>query len=213
MRCYVPSLIYAVCRAPQWKCVWKHTLHKEFNFFAAGELQFEMGMAFAGRSKVISSLMWLRSKENQPIRDTDPSYDDSKTFLSWWSEIGNKDDHEEFISVMSRCFHELLPDEGPIPRVFVLAGLQAYLDFYLEFRRLRKNKLRKWIVNALPEFSKPIFKRLVNHFLPGKLSYHTELLHSAKCLEGLGVSVDFLALEEIQKTIIQFHENRSSVGF
>jgi glycosyltransferase domain-containing protein len=213
---YVPSLIYAVCRTSQWKTSWQNTVQKEFSFFASGELQIEMYLAYAGRSKVIPELLWLRSHgETEPVRGTEPWLDLKNRIPDWWEDSSKVKEHEEFISIMSRGFNELLPAEGGDLRGAVVAGVEAYLGFYENRKRGRIGSkiLRRGAVKMIPDFVKPFLKNMLGRFLRHKSDQHAELLQAARVLEESGVRVDFQALEEIQKTIIQFHKNRNSLGF
>jgi glycosyltransferase domain-containing protein len=215
MRDYVPSLVYAICSATQWKTAWKYTLQTEFPFFAAGELQFEMCMAYAGRSRVVPELMWLRSHgETEPVRGTDPSLDVNKRFPGWWADASKEKEHEEFISIMARGFNELLPDEGEDLRGAVIAGAEAYLGCYEKRKRGRigLKTLRRRAVKMIPGFAKPFLKSVLRGLRRHESDQHAELLQAARVLEGSGVQVDFRELEEIERTIIQFHKNRELIG-
>ena len=213
---YVPALSYSICSASEWKIALKYVLEKEFPFFASGELQFEMYMAYAGRSRVIPELMWLRSHgETKPIREIHPSLDDSKRFSAWWADASEKRERAEFISIMSRGFRELLPSEGADLRPAVVAGVDAYL----EFSRKHNNSpdsiamIKQLALKLIPKFAKPTLRTVLRGLRQYKSSQHTELLQAARILEDSGVRVDFLALEEIQKNIIQFHKHRNPIGF
>ena len=215
MREYVPSLIYAICRTSQWKTAWKYTLEKEFPFFAAGELQFEMSMAYVGRSKVIPELMWLRSYgETEPVRGTDLSLDDRKRIPAWWADSSKVNEHEEFISVTSRGFNELLPTEGGNLRDAVVVGIEAYLGFCEKTKSNRGSitLLKRSALQVIPDFAKPFLKNVLSRLRQHKSDQYSKLLQAAKVLEASEVRVDFRALEEIERTIIQFHKNRKTLG-
>ncbi len=217
MRNYVPSLIYAICRTPQWGTALKYTVQKEFPFFASSELRFEMSMAYAGQSKVISQLMWLRSHgETRKIRGaTSPSMDESRLISSWWADSSKVKEHEEFITIMSQGFSELLPDDGEDIREAAIAGVEAYLDFYRNHKSSRGvlKKLSSLVIKIIPGFAKPFLRSICSESHRYKSGEYTGLLQAARAIEDSGVHVDFHALEEIQKTIVQFHKNRYSLGF
>ena len=213
---YVPSLVYAICRTSQWKTAWKYTLHTEFPFFAAGELQFEMCMAYAGRSKVVPELMWLRSHgETEPVQGTDPSLDRKKRFPDWWRDGAKVKEHEEFISIMSWGFNEILPDKSQYVRAAVVNGVESYLELYKNKAKGHSSlkTLKGTAVKIVPDIAKPLLKSIPSGFRRHKSDQHAELLQAARVLEGSGVRVDLQVLEEIQETIIQFHKNRNSIGF
>jgi glycosyltransferase domain-containing protein len=215
MRDYVPSLIYAICRASQWKTAWRYALQTEFHFFASGELQLEMFMAYAGRSRVLPELMWLRSHgETESVRGTDLWLDDKKTFPAWWADSSKVSEHEEFVSIMSQGFSELLPGACCDLRATVVAGMQAYLDFYRNHTNSRGllTILKRLARKTIPGFGKPFLKSILRGLRRSKLDQHTELLQAARFIEESGVYVDFQALEEIEETIIQFHKNTRSLG-
>jgi glycosyltransferase domain-containing protein len=212
---YVPSLVYAICRAQQWKTAWKYVTKKEFPFFAAGEIQIEMCMAYAGRSKVIPELMWFRSRnETKPVRGTDPSLDERSSLPSWWNDTSKATEHEEFVSIMSEAFNKLLPEEGGDTKRAVVTGVETYLDRFKKNKNRHRviNSFRKAAVKIVPDRIKPFVRNSLRILLRNKAVNNTELLDAVKNLERLGVQVDFKTVAEIEKIIIKFHQNRKLKG-
>jgi len=213
MREYVPSLVYAICRTKLWKASWESILEREFPIFAIGELQFEMCMSYAGKSRVIPELMWLRSEnETEPVRGNAPSLDPKKRFPDWWRNPKNKDEHEEFLVIMSSAFEKLLPDSKGDRRSAVIGGIDSYIDFYFGRRGKRKNKakviLKSLLVPVLPQRVKQYLKFLLRWVRPSSTKLSVDLIPAAKVLRDSGVYIDFDAIEEIRDIVAAFHESR-----
>lgn len=222
MREYVPSLIYAICRRDFWKNSFQFMREYEFPFFAAGELQFEMLMSYAGKSKVIPELMWLRSHgETEPTRGTDPSLDPAKRMPDWWVNSENHIEHDKFLSIMSDGFSKLSDGEkGPCEyRSSVAKGVEAYLDFYRK-RTNRKKRVyqrparlaRGLSQRLMPERYKTLVKSLLQRFRPKRDLSFTSLITAAESLEASGVHVDFDALKNIESVVREFHNSRTNRG-
>jgi hypothetical protein len=205
---YVPSLVYAVCKSKPWKSSWRHTLRKEFPAFAIGELQFEMCMSYAGKSKVIPQLMWLRSHgENTPVRGTDLSLDPKRDFPTWWDKSQKSGLHNEFLSIMTEAFGELQPAirNGANIREAVVAGVKAYLSC-LRDNSSKVFMFRSYIAKQPPGGIKSAIKRM-GPSLNKESNTPSKLLNvAAKELEGQGVCVDFAALLQIERFVQEFHK-------
>ncbi len=233
MESYEVSQIYAVCRTKSWTQAFDQITLREFPFFAAGEIQFEMCMSFAGKSMVIPNLMWLRSLgENAPIRytDTDVSLNPSKRFPQWWRDNSNKKQHDEFIDIMIGAFSLLNEKSEYNYSAAVIAGCEAFIrETYNDLLPLpRKNLyyfLRRRLALVLPIGLKSRIKQL---FRPAKedlsepktmlavpedlrasedLSEPKTMLAVAEDLRASGVEIDFPALKEIEQVILDFHRN------
>lgn len=188
---YLPSLVYSISRTKPWKISWRNILTKEFAFYASGEIQFEICMAYAGRSKVLKHLMWIRAHNiNKPIRGTDPSLDSKKRVVHWWKNKENKDQHIEFVAIMSAAFKELLPCEDNNRKSHVVAGLEEYIEFY---KRAARGKLIKNTLSKLRLIINP-----ANKNIDSLSDYQFQSLISvARKLETRGATVDYEALHEI----------------
>ena len=203
---YIPSLIYAVTRVSVWRTVWRAVLEREFNANSVVELQIELAMSYAGKSRVIPELMWLRSfGENMPTRGTDPSMDTSKPFIGFWTDNNLKEDRALFISAMERLFYRLHPCEKRDCREAIVASFDAYLALYLSVRRERRQAsffplaiARRLAQFCLPEVSKA--------FIRSCLRPKPHLIQVAYELRKQDVVVDFNALADIVDILIKFHD-------
>jgi len=99
---YIPSTVYGVTVSSVWKKAIYSYVSREFPVYAIGELQIEMLISFAGKSKVIPKLMWLRARGGAaPIRGTNPSLNESFGFENWWSNSEYADSRSDFINEMA----------------------------------------------------------------------------------------------------------------
>lgn len=210
MREYVPSLIYAVCKTEPWRISFKHILKREFSFFASSEMQFEMLMSYAGKSKVIPELMWLRSfGETEPVRGDDLSLDPAKKILDWWGNSDKSVEREEFMLIMSLAFSEISAEVKDLKdnRTDVANGLRAYLEFEKNYQRqnLIMCLLRVVAQRVISRRFRLIIKNLIRDLIGDS---DMELLRRARALEASGVCVDFATLKALELNIKAFHEKR-----
>ena len=89
---YLCSTIYGVTKTQIWKNNW--ILTENQNCHRVSEIIYEIISAFQGRSKVIDSIAWIRSDENEPIhRELDSQGRTPPRAHEWWldSDVGEKD--------------------------------------------------------------------------------------------------------------------------
>jgi len=205
MKNYAPSLTYAVCLSELWKKSLTCITNKEYPFYAAFELQFEMLMSFAGKSKVIPELMWLRSiNENIPTRGTDPSLFPEKIFSDWWinSEIKEK---KLFVSSMALAFEKMNSGLNINYQDSVYEGCNAFRKFYEYHEKNNYKKLlKKIILKLLPNNILKIIRNYIKEKNRNKPS--DSMLQAAKKLENSGVFVDLKQLIKIESIIKKFHQ-------
>lgn len=103
MNPYVCSTVYSVMKADYWKKNIGALGGKYYSAPTASEIWFELGTCCQGRSKVIDSLMWLRSGENPPISLN--SWDRKVEFGSWFDEFKFESERREFIAEFVRHFN------------------------------------------------------------------------------------------------------------
>lgn len=155
---YTPSTIYAVARTSAWKQVMTLMLEKEFPVYALGELQFEMAMAFLGKSRNLDTLFWFRSLENEGTRGTDISLEPERTFEGWWRNERNTGDIDALLEIMTRG---LLSEESGRSElaVEIRRSFEAYL---LWLRDYSYRPLHRRVAGALLRRMGKIIGRLSN---------------------------------------------------
>lgn len=214
MREYVLSLLYAVCRTDVWRKSFECTLRNEFPFFAACEIQFELLVSYAGKSKVIADLMWLRSiDETEPTRGTDPSLDPAKEIPDWWANSANSGEHEKFLAIMAEGFSMFSnqSQESNDYRKSVIKGVEAYLDFCEEHVNRSPAQLDRGFAGRLiPDRYKKTIKDVLYTSRIKKGFSNASLIDAAKSLEASGVHVDYDELRKIESIIREFHQNRTN---
>jgi glycosyltransferase domain-containing protein len=202
---YVPAHIYAVCRANIWKIFAQVIFSKEYSFYPAAEIQIEFLICYAGKTMVISELMWLRSNENIPIRGGSPSMSIINTRKSWWLDKKYENERKDFLARMDLVCRETtkttdIPNfKFLIIEMFIKSKKGIFFNFfYLIYKNLPnfiKNK-KFFILNFL-KFTGLRKKK-------EKISF----IDRARLLETEGVKIDFKELKRIEKIIICFHKNK-----
>ena len=201
MNLYTCSTIYSVIRTPVWKQAVGISSKKQFSVFALGENQFELAICYQGKSKVIQNLMWLRSGENDIIKDEH----DIVSFHEWWADKNKADDREEFLTHMASAL-----TQGDIGKLeSVREGVKAACDsfyewhggdrlaFYLAFSKRVPLPVKALIKNTLAAIG-------VNRHAPAEFG-NKSLLQAAKDLESTGVRVNYEQLSQVVELIRQFH--------
>lgn len=157
---YTPSTIYAVARTSAWKQVMTLMLEREFPVYALGELQFEIAMAFLGKSRNLDMLFWLRSLENEGTRGTDISLEPERTFEGWWRNECNAGEVDALLEIMARGLVSETTDKlqlaGEIRRSF-----EAYLVW---LKGYSYRPLHRRVVSALLRRLKAMASRLDSRF-------------------------------------------------
>ncbi|MDC1004975.1 TIGR00180 family glycosyltransferase [Opitutales bacterium] len=181
MKHYSPSLIYSVAKTEFWKAAFKlATNGKKFSFWAGGEILVEMALAYLGKSKVINTLGWLRSKENKRIEGKQAHERHSSRFTTWWESAEMENERELFIQLFAEKMSAV--DGRPISVIKEEAweGLNSYYGFSKNY-----HAGKHWF-NRPETTVEPI----------------TDL---AEKLVGSGVSVNLEELQEIKQIVMEFH--------
>lgn len=196
---YVPAHVYAVCKAYIWKIAAYQVFSKEYNFYAASELQLEFILSFAGKTLVIPELLWMRSGECKPLHGTGKSIIPSLTFYKWWVETKNKKEKEDFISRMEFACRQIsgIKKNDKIPKV------ENIFEIYL---RSEKTSIFFKLYKYLPYFIRNIIKIILKLFRYD-VTKKTLFIDVVTSLEKTGVKVDFAEITLIKKFIYSFYKD------
>ena len=210
---YVPAHLYSVCKSNIWKTVAKATFSKEYNFYAAWEIQFEFLILFSKKSIALPNLLWLRSRENEPIRENSPSMSFSKSFSDWWIDNKFIKEKKEFLLRMEKTCKKINKINGNKIDAKIDKSFQYLYNYnYNNLHFLKKGlfyPIYKFIliIFKLPLFPKKIFKKIYNllnyNYQKSQDIPMNSFIHS---LENNGVKIDKKELKKIEKLIIFFHK-------
>jgi glycosyltransferase domain-containing protein len=187
---YVPNAFFSVTRRESWCEAYRAHIDQQINFYASGELQFQMTIATLGKIKTLNELLWLRSYEAERIFGTDPALNNSVSFRKWWERHTQDND---FVENTLRYM--------PVTKIQLITSIKKYI-----YKRNKKIK-----------FIKKIKYFLINFILPPKLyeklrvnlgQKMTELLNCANFYLSKNISVDINALIEIKSHIEAFHATK-----
>lgn len=181
MQHYTPSLIYSIVRTPHWKLAFELGARSDkFSFWAGAEILVEMTLAYLGKSKVINTLGWLRSKENERIQGKGAHERHSSRFTTWWESAEMENERELFTQLFAEKMSEV--DRRSVSKIKQEAheGLKSFYGFSKNY-----HAGRHWF-NRSESMEEPM----------------TEL---AKKLMSSGVEVNLEELQEIKQIIMDFH--------
>lgn len=205
---YVPSHLWSVMREDVWKHAVKLANHREFDLYAQMELQFEFLIPYCGKSRVLPTLMWVRSKgENPTTVNVEPGLSASSRLDRLWNDPGMASQKQDFLATTakfaSHCHPEITNEEA----VGVVETCYAILLAETEESRKRqplfpaKERLRtleKWWDGSL---GRKIYYRLS---LLRNRGVRT-LSHAVHRLEQEGVDVDRDNLARVEHRIKAHH--------
>ena len=210
MNPYTPSSIYSVVRSEVWKRSYLTTFKNQFKANCLLELQFELAVCYHGKSKVISEVMWLRSNELLPIKNSNESSLHSEiSFESWWNNPCKINERNELLSNMANT---LMNNKNDFERIKL--GITQALDLYAMQNKKNLQSaaeiFRDYIMislwSSLPSTVKNILRYILNPFK--KFNTTESLLLVARRWHLEGIKVDFKALLEIENVLHKFYKTK-----
>jgi glycosyltransferase domain-containing protein len=224
---YIPFLMFAMIRTDIWKKAFeipvkfntnktKKYKFEKFNFFSSDENQINMYLGFAGKSKVIRELYWLRSYGEHPtIRDAHEDLPEPEMSIEeWWN---SSNEREQFIQIMSDSFEKtgiktkLSYNDIVIEwyNSFIKGGGGDLKKSQLFFIKHKHGIKRFYLLNFFNYLNRLIPRRIKNIIKSSVLWKYrqTTFLEGVNLLANRGIKVDNDSLLKIQKIIYNFHKN------
>lgn len=214
MATYRPSSMYSVMRSAAWKRVIGILDAQEFRDAGISELQFELGAAYLGKSKVIRELMWLRSSENDRTWDTP----DEVRLWQWWDDEDHRPERVALVELIAAHLAQEGMHSIPQLQAAIDAALGAYAQGVRAAKRNRPGGQRRAsLVQALSSLLPGSLKRRALRspaWRAGILRVLSSppkrtLIEAASDLQQSGVVVDFGQLELIERAILSTHRPHS----
>ncbi|MEM7069998.1 MAG: TIGR00180 family glycosyltransferase [Pseudomonadota bacterium] len=200
---YVPSHVYAVSRTKPWIEAVKCFASRDFRVLAIGELQIEMCLSYAGKSRALPHVMWLRSYgETKPIRNTDPTLDESRPFDQWWHEPGAKEEKDAFIKHTAsklEIFDSGNQTEIDYNHIIAKAG-DTYVKGVSKFHNNLQHKSAQKLAFSVGTLFSKIYKQTRNTI---KKKYTLNEFGEKMIKRGVSVNLDQVL--EIEKIVKDFH--------
>jgi glycosyltransferase domain-containing protein len=216
MNPYLCTTIYAVTKVD----VWENNIAaygSECSSYDANELGYEMACSYQGKSKVINTLMWIRSDENPPSYGNPKSKEYYKpTAHVWYREAKYNDEHEKYFTsitdVLSTCdkareseIHKIL-EEGMKAYVYC-AEITFENKHFLGLYRLLKHRLKFLLRRFVPNIAVQLLKRAKSAFIKKNCSspQNLDLIDMAKYWMDSGIKSNIEEVTKIQNIIKEFH--------
>jgi glycosyltransferase domain-containing protein len=205
---YEQLFIYSVCKSNFWKLSAKTVFSKEYSCYSLHEIQIELLMCFAGKNKVIPELMWLRSNENHPYRNTSPSVSYSNTMQNWWYLKKFKNEKVNFLKKINTTCLKI----NDINKNNQIADIEGAIQSYLSFLKIRK---KSYLYQGIGFFIKKLPNKIKNKikilekYLKNKINNQLTLIGCAKSFQSKNINIDFEELIKIEKNIINFHKSQN----
>ena len=187
---YVPNAFYSVTRSDCWRRAFKAHIDQQIDFYASGELQFQMTIATLGKIKTLNELLWLRSFEAERIFGTDPALNNRVSCREWWEKnTKNNDFVKNTVKYMSVTEEQLT------------SSIEKYI--YKRNKRVSYIKsIKLFLIRfVLPPVTYEKLKISLGQKLP-------DILSCANFYMTKNILVDIDALIEIKHEIELFHAGK-----
>ena len=189
MNPYCCSILYSVIRTEHWKKAASLISLSVFPDPGVVELQFELSICFLGKSKVIPSLMWMRSYENPSLYNGE-----QVSFSKWWIDINYAQLKNELLT----NFTSILNSSNLYDNEYVKIKLNDAYNEYVKFANAFVAELN--ILDRLILWIKQTLKNITSLFIKN------DFKHSAIKLSKNGVQIDYQELDEFISFILKFHK-------
>lgn len=143
---YLPSTVYAVTRTPVWKRAMRAATKRRFAPVRLSELRYELAVAYAGKTRTVPHLMWLRSSENASHWAGDET-----PLGPWWDAAKESGERDDFAAYMGRALtddpqQQSVAAQGALDAIDTF--LQALADRVALRRRLSPDERRaRWPIH------------------------------------------------------------------
>jgi len=214
MENYVPILMYSIVRTDVWKKAFVLPI-LPYNFFASDEFQISLYLSFAGKSKILKELIWLRSSgEHKSIREEfEDRTEVPRSVEEWWNL--NIKERNDFIQNMSEALEktntnsELIYNDIIVGcyEHFLKGGGVDYQKSHLQFVKKKKGYIKFYLFSFFFYIKKFVSNKIKMFFKSTKVwkNRNISFLNGADLLKKKEIKVDFDNLVEIKKIIKKFH--------
>ncbi len=211
MNNYLCSTIYAVTKSEVWiKCIECASIKTPFADTI--EFGFELANAYLGKSKIINTLMWLRSYENEEIYSSQLKLDKNvpPRLHEIYYDLNYRKDLSSFFSQMANKLigGNLDISENEIEKMLYIS-LGEYIDNYYilaDYKKGRKDRM-------LDFFYRIGLKSAINFILRNFKFNKFDLIQNANYnKEKTGLIYDLKELSKIQNLILEFHNDKMNIN-
>lgn len=142
LRNYTPASYYAVSSSNDWNFMMELATRKEYGFYASFEVIFETVSALVGKSRILDELLWLRSRWNPPIRNTDISMISEMKFHRFVRQ------YPEVIEEISRSLALAVQSRLQEPAVEIHSWLSSGFELHTAYSRNQELGIfQRWAAN------------------------------------------------------------------
>ena len=199
MKNYANPLGVSVTKTALWsKCANLYANH-DFPIYALWELEMNLILSFAGKSKTLDMLMYFRSfeKGSPPIRNNIQSLDVKNKINFFWEDLKFNQQKSNFVNILSK---ELASLETGYNLDYCKNAVTSALDSYCKFN---KKKKQHWVIHKIYSiFPISIKEKLKNIFIS-----HVKLIDVIKKIQKEGVYVNYHDVKIIKDLITYFYNN------
>jgi glycosyltransferase domain-containing protein len=196
MQDYANTLGVSVIKSSLWtKCADFYS-NNEFPIFAQWEIQMNLFLSFAGKSKTLDTLMHFRSLENLPIpniiNNHIPSLNLKNKIKNFWYEPEYENEKKRYIAVMTNFLKKLRSGyESDYYKDALINSIEKYI------LQCKSDKRKRTFIENIISFLKKIIRLIVKILFRYELHKFKKLEEQMTILKNKNISVNYNDLNQI----------------
>lgn len=201
MKDYANSLGVSVIKSSLWSKCADFYANNEFPIFSQWEMQMNLFLSFAGKSKTLDTLMHFRSLEEgtPPLpsitKNQIPSLNLKNDIKNFWYKHKYEKQKKHYIALMTNFLKRLKPE---YKSEYYEEALINSIDAYILQAKSDKKIFFLEIISLIKKIIKLLFKVLFKI----RLHRFKELENEVRILEAKGVSINYKDLNQIISAIL-----------
>jgi glycosyltransferase domain-containing protein len=207
MSSYANSLTSSVTKANLWKkCALLYAKY-DFHIYPLWELEMNLILSFAGKSKTFNQLMQIKSSEktSPPIRNNIPTLTPKNNIYNFWTKKNFYEKKILFIDILTK---ELLSISEIKEYEYCKNALIKSIDEFCKQKKKNVVIFQKFLI-LIPSAIKSKIKTVIN-YIKKINKKKIGLIDAAKIFEKQGVKIDFKNLNIVEKSI-KSHYNKTKL--
>jgi len=204
---YEPAHLYSVQRAESWTKLAEGIFSREFDFFAAWELQFEFLVPYLGPTKIINNLLWMRGFEVEPIRGTSASMSYDNYIFDWWKNPEYETDKEQFISHMNNIYFNITGKKHDNFKQDICNSFELFISTNEKSVRGIKPRLKK----IIPQFVWIFLKTNISKMNLRNQRFNSHIPTAFTEFTRNGIEFEVREIDDLLQHIEEYHLSRNSI--
>ena len=203
-----PYLLYGLFRTTEWRKVVRIAYGRKYASGYVYEFAFHLIATLLGPSKMVESLVWMRSGENPAMSSTAVN---RKIGLGEW---GTDPKYISEVSYLAESVVTTILTEGEYIRDELQSAVSQAVQKFVEYSlHKRKRPIAYWhrllyfLARQTPKFVKQLIKKKMSPGLGKVLDYRgVPIVQALRIMRAQGISVNAEEMQQIEVLLLAFHQ-------